>query len=166
MCGEIQIWQKAMQVTVRVTSGAWTEIVLNKTLEDVEEIRLDEIMITGFNSATSASCYVNLEANNLANGYINNENKRGLLVPIDVLNPHTFYSRPRLLATSEGVNLNRFGLTITMPNGTAATLTEASLVLTFVMHKPKEEIRAYREKMAMMEVPSIKDVARNAYQPK
>jgi hypothetical protein len=166
MCGEIMPWQKAVQVCVRVTSGAWTEIILNKTLEDVEEIRLDEIMITGFNSATSASCYVNVEASSIANGYVNNENKRGLLVPIDVLNPHTYYSRPRLLATSEGVNLNRFGLTITMPSGTAATLTEASLVFTFVMSRPKEEIRAYREKMAMMEVPSIKDVARNSFQPK
>lgn len=159
-------WQKAIQVTVRVTTGALTEIILNKTLEDVEEIRLDEIMITGFNSATSAACYVNVEANNIANGYVNNENRRGLLVPIDVNNPHTYYSRPRLLATSEGVNLNRFGLTISMPSGTAATLTEASLVLTFVVSRPKEEIRAYREKMAMMDLPSIKDLARNTFQPK
>ena len=159
-------WQKARQVTVRVTSGSLTEVILNDTLLNVEEIRLDEIMITGFNSATSASCYVDISAPNLSNGYVTNENRRGFLVPIDVLNPHTYYSRPRLVATSEGVNLNRFHISISMATGVAATLTEASLVLTFVMSRPKEEIRAYREKMAMMDLPSIKDVARNSFQPK
>ena len=166
MCGEIEKWQKAEQVCVRVTSGSPTKIVLNKAYENVQEIRLDEVMITGFNGGVSAACYVQLEAQGLSNSGCNNENRRGLLVPIDVLNPGTFYSRPRQVATSEGITVNQFELSILLAStGAAATLTEGTFVFTFVMHKPATEIAAYRQKVAMMDAPSIRDPVRNSYNP-
>ena len=166
MCGEIGKHQYAKQVSMRLTTGADQNVVFSKTFEDVEQVWLDEIMITGFNGGTSASCYVNININGLAKSGINNENNPGMLVPVDVLNPHTVYSRPRVLAEGSLVNINSLSVSIRLPTGAAVALTEASICLTFVMRRPKEEDTAYRvQKNAETRAPSYRDPVRNSYNP-
>jgi len=168
MCGEIQPWQIAKLVNVRLTtSGALQTVTLNKALERVEEIWLDEIQVTGFNAGVSAGAYFNLTVNGMHSGACSNEGKPGVLVMIDILNPHTVYQRPKSLAVGSQCSVNTFKLSVSLPNGTPVTFTEACLSLTFVCRRSPEELEEVRKLKASVDYPpSIRDGAvRNDFNP-
>ena len=166
MCGDIQPWQTTKTVTVRMVDGGLAQnVVLGNKYDNVEEVRLDEVMITGFNGAVSASAYLKFQTQGLHHGASNNEANSGLLLPIDVLNPHTVYARARVIATGHMITINTFQLSVLMPNGAAATFTEASFVLTFVMRKSPDALEETRRmNMLVHAPPGIIDV-RNSYNP-
>lgn len=166
MCGEIQDWQEARGVTVRLTTdGTRRNVVLGGVWDDVEEIRLDEIMITGFNGGVSGGCYLQIFQPGMRHGTVNNESNSGLLIPVDVLNPHVVHNRPRVIARGQMVNISQFGIGLFMPNGTPATFTEAMLILTFVMRKSADAIEEVRRLKATVDyLPSKLDVA-NTFNP-
>lgn len=170
MCGEIQKWQVARTAYVRLTtSGATTKVILNNLYTNVEEVRLDEVLITGFNGGASGSCYLTVDGAGLNDASSNNESKRGSLIMVDVTNPHTVHQRPITLAYGQMSNINNFEITLTNPNGTTTTFTEAVFLFTFVCRKSQDQIKAYREMKALMNEypPSILDGApRNTWNPK
>lgn len=166
MCGEIDDWQTARSCTVRiVTNGAPQNIVLGQKYDNVEEVRLDEVMITGFNGGASAAAYLRIGLNGMHHGTSNNEANPGLLIMTDVLNPHTVYQRPRLVGVGHMITVNTFELSLSMPNGAAATFTEASFVLTFVMRKSPEALEETRRlNMLVHAPPGTRDI-RNSFNP-
>lgn len=166
MCGEIEEWQYAKAVTVRLTtSGAQTNVVLGNRFAEVEEIRLNEVMVTGFNGGVSACAYLRIFQDNMTHATANNEANSGLLVPIDVLNPHQVYNNPRPVSQGNRVNINQFGIALLMPNGTAATFTEACFVLTFVCRRSADSLEEVRRlKASVAYLPTIKDV-RTTFNP-
>lgn len=165
MCGEIEKWQKATQVTIRVTSGAKQTIQLAKQLADVEEIRLDEFMITGFNGGTSGSFYMDMQVPGFTDAFVSNETKRGTLLGLDVLNPKTYYSRPKVLYKSHPVTMNQFLFELMLPNGSTPALTEGIFIFTVVQRKPLEEQEEYRNFINKLEFPSRKDPGRGYFNP-
>lgn len=166
MCGEIEDWQYAKDVTIRlVTTGAETNVVLGNRFDEVEEIRLNEIMVTGFNGGVSAGAYLRINLNGMTNGTANNEANSGLLVPIDVLNPHSIYNNPRVISRGNRVNVNQFGIALLMPNGTASAFTEACIVLTFVCRRSADSLAEVRRlKSTVHYLPTILDV-RTTFNP-
>ena len=166
MCREIEKWQYQRHVTIRVTNGNLQNINLGDKFADVEEVRLKEYMFTGFNGGVSSAVYCNFQLQGLRHMITNNENQRGFLLMVDVLQPHTVYDDARGIVKGEMANVNQLKLDITLPNGTVPTFTEASFVLVLVMRKSAEEIQSWRMKRAMIEgVPSIVDPAKNYYNP-
>jgi len=154
MCGEIKKWQKARMVTVRLTTnGNLTRISLPVQHQKVQEVRLDEVHFTGFNGGASAGCYLKLDVQGMSEAYANNESRPGMLLSVDVLNPHTVYSRPKMMLESDGSTVQAFNLSIMMPNGTAATFTECNLYFTFVLELSAMEIDEFRAKRAMLSYP-------------
>ena len=164
MCGEIEKWQTKREICVRLTTGGLQSISLGDRLERCVEIRIDEIMFVNFNTATSGSCYVDVRAEGMHSSGTNNEKKPGILVPVDVLNPHAIYQRPRTLAVSPGTDVTQFEVDLRMPDGSVPTFTEAVFVLTFVMQKSPDVIAANRREKAMTQLPSMLDPGRNYYQ--
>lgn len=169
MCGEIEEWQKAKQFNVRLTTnGQATQITLSDKFDQVEEIRLDECMFTGFNGGTSGAVYLEFTSNGFNSSIPNNEAKSGVLLMVDVLNPHTTFQRPKLLARGHLLTLNSFQIRIVLPSGAAVAFTEASFSLTAVCRKGADEIAEVRRlKATALPPPSIKDgMASNAFNPK
>ena len=166
MCGEIEDWQTAHGVSVRLTgTGARTNVILNQQYDDVEQINLDEIMITGFNAGVSAGMYVRIYQNGLDTSASNNESNPGVLVPVDVLNPNKVYNRPRVLAQGQMVNVSQFAIALFMPDGTPATFNEACIIMTFVRRRTADSSAEVRRLKATVDyLPSIVG-ASNTYQP-
>jgi hypothetical protein len=166
MCGEIQEWQVAKAVNIRlVTSGARQQVILSQQFDDVEEIRLDEIMITGFNGGVSGACYLRIFQNGMQHGACNNEANPGLLVAVDILNPHTVYSRPRTILQGNMVNMSQFGISLLLPTGVAVAFTEASIMLTVVCRRSADSMAEVRRLKATVDyLPSIIDT-RTTFRP-
>jgi len=166
MCGEIQEWQIARSVCIRlITNGNKQLVTLGSKFDDVEEIRLDEIMVTNFNGGVSAAAYVKLYQNGMNEATCNNEQEPGLLIGIDVLNPHTVYQRPRVISVGNMVNINSFNVEMRLPGGAVATFNEAVLILTFVCRRSPDSIAEVRRLKATVDyLPSIIDV-RNTFDP-
>jgi hypothetical protein len=167
MCGEIAEWQEAKDVTVRlVTTGARTNVVLSQQFSGVEEIRLNETMITGFNGGTSGAAYLQLFQPGMNNGTSNNEAAHGLLIPYDVLNPHSIYNNPRVISRGNMVNMSQFGIALVLPTtGAPVLFTEASFVLTFVCRRSPDSIAEIRRLKAAMDYPVTTVGLRNTYDP-
>jgi hypothetical protein len=168
MCGEIQEWQTARTVSVRLTTnGTSQRIVLNNRYETVEEVRLDECMFTVFNGGVSAGCYFVMDLSNLSTKAVNNESKSGILLMVDTLNPHTVFQRPRDIASGSPTTLTSFQLGVFLPNGTPVTFTEAIFTITFVCRKSEDEIQAVRQMKAKLDyIPSVRDgIVFNTFDP-
>jgi len=166
MCGEIEEWQEVKQVDVRLTTtGATTVVQLPSLIERVEQIRLDEIQITGFNGGASGAVYIYFRTNGVNNVSVNNENRSGCMLMIDVLNPHTTFQRPKILGNGNFMTTNSFELSIRLPSGVPVLFTEAALCLTFVCRKSENSLSEVRRmKAAMLPAPSIKDgIAYNSF---
>lgn len=156
MCGEIGADQYTRQLNVRiVTNGNEQTVTLSKQFQDLDELRLDEIMVTGFNSGTSAACYLQVNQRGLSSPAISDNNVPGTLLMVDVLNPHTVFQRPKVIAVSQLGTIASFRMSVKMPDGTPATFTELSMILTAVMRKPG---RASVQQMAYDSTPQIKGV--------
>lgn len=167
MCGETEDWQEAHDASVRITgSGANSIIHLARIYDDVEEVRLNEVLVTGFNGGTSGAFYLQVSHNGLNPSVINNENNKGVLIPVDVLNPHSIYQRPRTIMKGDQVNLQQFELGCVMPDNSVATFTEAVFVFTIVVRKSPDQIAEVRRLKASVDyLPSIKADARNQWNP-
>jgi hypothetical protein len=168
MCGEIEDWQIAKQVNVRLVGGGGRQnINLNGTFANVEEIRVTEVLFTNFNGGVSAGAYLNVHLNGLHPGCVNNEPLSGTLLMCDVLNPHVVYQNPRVVARANQISLNQFGLSIVLPTGAPLVFTEACITLVFVCRRTADEIAEVRRMKALMHYPpSILDgAARNTYNP-
>ena len=152
MCGEIEDWQQATTLTIRLGANAGVNIIrLNHIFEQVEEIRLDEIFLNGFNAGVNTSAYLQLNASGLSCGVASNEDRQGLLINYSSTNPQQIYSRPRTIAHGM-TNLQHFTLTVTLPNGTFPVWTEVAFVLTVVTRRSADslaEVRRMRHMMAM-----------------
>jgi len=154
MCGGIKEWQVEKQVDVRLTTDGRLQVVnLGDKYKDVEEVRLHEIQFVNFNAGVSGSAYVDLRQQNLHSASVNNESQAGTLVMVDVLNPHSIYQRPRTLAEGNLATISSFQISILMPNGAAATFTEATLNLTIVCRKAPEAMESYRRMKAQADYP-------------
>lgn len=166
MCGEIEKYQTARQVTIRLeTSASNQSIKLPFQFLRVEEIRLDEVMFTNFNGGASGVTYLDLKINNCSSAAINSDNSTGTALGVDVLNPRTVYQRPRVLQTAHGVTINDFQVRLAQSDGTLTTFNQCLLVLTFVMRKSAAEMEQYRAEQASLQIPQMKGVdPRSTYQ--
>ncbi len=166
MCGEIQEWQEAKTATVRLTTNGNQTVSFTHMFDQVEEIRLDEIMVTNFNGGVSGAAYLNLRLNGMHSGEASNERQEGLLILIDAANPHVIYQRPRLIGNANLVHVNSFQLSFDLPSGIAATFTEFCMVLTFVCRKSEDSISQIRRMKARMgPPPSVRDaIVANQFQ--
>lgn len=166
MCGEIEEWQERKTVTVRLTQTGKQNIQFSGSFDQVEEIRLDEIMVTNFNGGVSASAYLNLSLPGLHSGEYSNERQEGILMLIDTANIHTVFQRPRVIGNANLVHVNSLTFSFNMPSGVAATFTELSLVLTFVCRRSEDSISQIRRFKAMLAPPpSIRDgTVQNTFQ--
>lgn len=167
MCGEIEDWQESHTLTVRLGSNAGKNVIrLNAILAQCEEIRLDEIFLKNFNGGVSTSFYLDFEISGMSSGFASNENRSGLLVAYDSLNPRQYYSRPKVL--SKGMtNLSGFTMSILLPDGSVPTFSEVALMMTIVCRRSADslaEIRRMRQAMAL-DRPNVKDgVVANSFQ--
>lgn len=152
-------------VTVRLTTdGSETNVVLSQQFDDVEEIRLNEFLFTNYQGGTSGACYLRLRQNGLSNATVNNEANPGLLIPVDVLNPHQIYNNPRPISRGQMVNVSHFGIQLLTPAGAAVTFDEASLVLTFVCRRSADSMAEVRRLKSMVDyLPTITDVRTTHY---
>ena len=165
MCGEIQNWQHTKQFSLRVTSGAVQQLSLSDIFHDCEEVWLDEFLITGFNGGASGACYMKVDASNFTQGARNNEQVRGTMLSVDVLNPHVVFQRPRVVLRSSMSTLQTLEFSLFLSDGTPVAFTEANFHFTVVMRKPKEAIAAERLLMGSFDFPSRFDPAKNYYAP-
>ena len=166
MCGEIEDWQEAKTVTVRVTGGNNQQIALDHILDSVEEVRLDEIQVLNFNGGVSGSFYFDVEIQDMKSQWISNERVPGSLILVDALNPHTVFQRPRVLAKGHPVSIQNFVVNARLPSGAAATFDEMAVVLTFVCRKNEDTNQATRVARGQMDYPpSIRDLVANSYNP-
>lgn len=155
---ELHPWEYKEQFTVRLTSFAAQTILLPRQFTNVRAIYLVEDGYVGYNGAVSAGYYLNIQAQNVTTPAVNNDNVRGQLVFVDVLNPHTSYSEPRLIATGNNATLQSFTIEGRLSTGAAPAITEACLVFTVVMHLPVTVYEEVRRKLAswMANGPQIK----------
>lgn len=145
MCGEIEKWQTSRQVCVRlVTNGNAITVQLGRAFEEVEEIRLDEVLAVGFNGAVSAAVFLTLEVSGFSAPTVNNMAQSGTMIMIDVLNPHAIYQRPLTVATAQRSTLSQFIMGVRLPNGNSPAFTEMDFRFTIVMRKPAAEVAEYR----------------------
>ncbi len=158
MCGDLQPWQTAKTVTVRLTvSAPNTTVNLPYIGERVEAVWLDEYMVVGSNANVG---YLDVKVNNLAHFPINNENLMGTAIAMDVgaVQEHVVLQRPRVICVGQFVNVHNFQISLLTPAGAAVTFTEALFVFTFVMRKDPLQIAEYRRMQAELELPSMKAV--------
>jgi len=167
MCGEIEDWQEAKTVNIRVTaSGGNVQIKLDHIMDSVEEVRMDEIMVLNYNVGTSGSFYLDLDIQDMKSQWVSNERVPGSLVLVDALNPHSIYQRPRVLARGHPVSVQNFVLNARLPTGAPITFDELSLVLTFVCRKNEDTNQATRIANGQRDyLPTIRDVVANSYNP-
>lgn len=168
MCGEIEEWQHKRQVFVRLTTnGASRIITLPHIFERVEEIRLDEILVTNFQGGVAGSAYLNLNGQGLTTNSVSLDRRPGSLILVSPLTPHLQYNNPRVLALGNMATVNSFELSFITVAGVPVTFDEMDLVLTFVCRKSEDQMEQVRKmKAAMHYPPSIKDgVARNTFDP-
>lgn len=144
MCGEIQDYQKASTIAVRLTSAGVQTISLPFKFNSVEEIRLDEFMITNFNGGVSGGFYLKLELNGLSTVCLNNTGRSGTLLSMDVLNPKTVYQRPVSLIQAGLTAVTQFQIGLENSNGTATTFNEAIFHFTIVYRKSDSEMAEMR----------------------
>lgn len=159
MCGDLQPWQKAKTVTVRLTtSSPNTTVNLPYIGERVEEIWLDEYLVTAPSVAVG---YLDVKVNNLAHFPVNNDQVMGTAIALDPAatgREHVVLQRPRVLCVGQFVNVHNFQVALLSAAGATVTFTDALFVLTFVMRKDPLEIAEYRRMQAELELPSIKGV--------
>lgn len=150
MCGEIEDWQEAHTVTIRLTANAGrNEIRLNDVFAQCEEIRLDEIFLLNFNGGAATTAYLAFQINGMSSCTASNEGQEGLLFAYDPLNPQQIYSRPRTLA--KGVtNLHSFSLSVLLPGGATPTWTQAAFMLTVVTRRSASSIAEVRRMRQLM----------------
>lgn len=169
MCGEIEDWQTATDVFVRLTTnGSPIQITLPVPYERVEEIRLNEVLAINFNGGASGMGYLAISGQGLTAGTVNTDRRAGVLVMIDVLNPHVFYSRPRVVARAAQSTLQQFEISFLSPVGAAMTFGELGLSLTIVCRKSEDEMAEVRRLKAsiIQDAPSVKDgLAKTTYDP-
>lgn len=166
MCGEIEDWQIARTVQIRLTSGAQQQVTLNQKFEAVEEIRLTEFMITNFNGGVSAMAYLNVDISGATHAVTNNTATPGMMLMMDVLNPHTVYSNPATMLKGNLTSVNSFGISLRLPTGAAVTFTEAVFTMTFVCRRSPDSLAEIRALKAQVTLPSVKDgAARNMFNP-
>lgn len=159
MCGEIEDWQEAHTLTIRLTSNAAKNTVkINAILAQCEEIRLDEIFLKNFNGGASTAFYLNFEISGMSSGFASNENKSGLLLAYDPSNPQQFYSRPKVL--SKGMtNLSGFSFSVLLPDGSVPSFDEAAFMMTVVCRRSADslaEVRRLRQQMSL-DRPNLRD---------
>jgi hypothetical protein len=159
MCGEVEKWQYARTVQVRlVTSGAGTSVVLPRQFKNVQEIRLDETFFVAWNGGVSSSAYLRVRLNGASDAAINTDNAPGLLIGVDVLNPQAIYQRPRTVCYCDNVSVARFDVEIRTPAGGAVLFTEGVVNLTLVMNKDPDQIAEYRRAAQQTETPQMKGI--------
>lgn len=159
MCGEVEKWQYARSISVRfVTTGAGTSVVLPYQFKNVQEIRLDETFFVGWNGGVTGTAYLRIRLNGAQDAVVNTDNQPGMLIGVDVLNPHDIFQRPRTVCLCDNVSISRFDVEIRSPAGTAILFTEGFVVLTLVMRKEPEQIEAYRVASQQVETPQVKGV--------
>lgn len=155
MCGEIRADQYKTVVNVRLTTnGNETTVVLNKQIQNVEEVRLSEVLAVGFNGGVSTGTYVCLKHPQLSDINISDNNQPGALVCLEINTPHTVYGN-KLLATGSLATVNSFRVTVQLSTGAPVLFTELYLVLTFVSRLPLISGTA-RVDQALMDIPQIK----------
>ena len=158
MCGEIEKWQNAQTFTVKLSS-AREKVKIPQQYQRVQEIRLDEQMFINFNAGVSGVTYLNLKIQDAEQASRNNQNIPGTALIVDVLNPHTVYSRPRVLVKSHGSStVSDFDLELRDDQGNLVTFASAILVFTVVMRKTLNELEEYRRMEALVTPPAIKGV--------
>lgn len=159
MCGEVEKWQYARTISVRlVTSGAGTSVVLPYQFKNVQEIRLDETFFVAWNGGVTGTAYLRIRLNGAKDAVINTDNQPGVLFGVDVLNPHQIFQRPRTLCFCDNVSVSRFDVEIRSPAGVAILFTEGFVNLTLVMRKEPEQMEAYRVASQQVETPQLKGV--------
>lgn len=150
MCGEIEDWQEAHTVTIRLQGFLGKrEIRLNDVFPQCEEIRLDEVFLSNFNGGVATTAYVNFEISGMSSASASNEGQAGLLIAYDPLNPQQLYSRPKRLAKGN-TNLQHFTVSIFLPGGATPNCTEAALMLTVVTRRSASSIAEVRRLRQMM----------------
>jgi hypothetical protein len=168
MCGEIEDWQIARTIVVRMTVGTSQKIDLSNLFDQVEEIRLTESFVTNFQGGINGTGYLELDIMGLNNVIVSNERRKGVLIMVDNLNPHSIYSNPRIIATGGLTSIQSFQCRFLDSTAAAAPVTfdEAVFVFTFVCRRPVESIAEVRKLRHMMDYPPTrKDGAiGNSYQ--
>ena len=158
MCGEIEKWQTSQTFTVKLTSAS-QKVKIPQQYQRVQEIRLDEQMFINFNAGTSGVAYLNLKIRDAEQASRNNQNIPGTAILVDVLNPHTVYSRPRVMVKSHGsTTVADFDLELRDDQGALVTFNTCILVFTVVMRKSLSELEEYRRMEALVTPPAIKGV--------
>lgn len=150
MCGEIEDWQEAHTVTIRLSGNLGKrEIRLNDVFPQCEEIRLDEVFLLGFNGGVATTAYLNFEISGMSSACASNEGQSGLLVAYDPLNPQQLYSRPKRLAKGT-TNLHHFTVSLLLPGGAVPACVEAAFMLTVVTRRSASSIAEVRRMRQMM----------------
>jgi hypothetical protein len=150
MCGEIEDWQEAHTVTIRLSSNTGKNFInLNDVFPQCEEIRLDEIFLRNFNGGAATTAYLNFEINGMSSCTASNEGQAGLLFAYDPLNPQQLYSRPKRLAKGM-TNLQSFSVSVFLPGGATPAWTEAAFMLTVVCRRSASSIAEVRRMRQMM----------------
>jgi hypothetical protein len=156
MCGEIRADQYKTVVNVRLTTnGNETTVTLNKQIQNVEEVRLSEVLGVGFNGGVSTGVYVDVRHPQLSDVNISDNNRPGALVCLEINTPHTVYGN-KLIATGSLATVNSFRVSVQLPTGASVLFTELYLVLTFVSRVSHLVSASAREAQALMDVPQMK----------
>ena len=166
MCGEIEDWQYARTVVIRMTTdGSQKKIDFNSIFDQVEEVRLTESFVLNFNGGTSGSAYLELDIPHINSVCVSNERRKGTLIMVDNLNPHVIYSNPRVIASGGMANFQSFQARFmstadAFDQQVPVTFTEAVFVLTLVCRRSVDSIAEIRKLRQMMDYPpSRKDGA-------
>jgi len=156
MCGEIEDWQIAHTVCIRLTSNAsLNHIQLNSIFQQCEEVRLDEIYLKGFNGGVSTAAYLDFDINGMSSGYAGNEAQKGLLIAFDALQPQQIYSRPKVIARGM-TTLQSFDFSVRLPGGAIPAWTEAAFMLTVVCRRSADSIAEIRKLRQLVDQPNIR----------
>lgn len=157
MCGEIEDWQIAHTVCIRLPFNSnYNHIQLNSIFQQCEEVRLDEVYLKNFNGGVSTAAYLDFDINGMSSGYAGNEAQKGLLIAFDSLNPLQIYSRPKVIARGM-TTLQSFDFTVRLPGGAVPTWTEAAFMLTVVCRRSADSIAEIRKLRQLVDRPNIRD---------
>lgn len=165
MCGGIKDNQFIQTVNIRLAGTANNaNIILQKQLQNVEEIWIDEYFI----SAAAVGVH-RLDIKQSGVRIFPEQNSGNVGIPIVVDNAvasHAIYPNPRIYSKQEGTTLIRFNISLinSLTNQPTA-FQEFLLVLTFVMHKPSMTNKDLRMVAAVEEQVAMKGVdPRTTYQ--
>lgn len=140
-------------VSVRLaTSGALSQINLNKQLHHVQAIYLDEVLAVGWNGGTASGAFLRLDHNQLNDINIADRPLRGAMLLVTPATPHMVYAN-KLLFQGDIATLQGFQISITDILGAPVTFTELYLIFRVVCRN-KDNRNLIQN--AMQDIPQIK----------